>query len=69
MLGPVRAQVSGHVRVSASDRQYPRLAASSGTQRARGWWVYLALLDQDAPQRCCAAWRLMPSRAPISAQE
>jgi hypothetical protein len=20
--------------------------------------------DQNAPQRCCAAWRLMPSRAP-----
>jgi hypothetical protein len=34
-LGPVRTQVSGHAEVSVSDCQYPWLAASSGTQRAR----------------------------------
>jgi hypothetical protein len=27
------------------------------------------VMSQDDPQRCCAAWRLMPSLEPISAQE
>ena len=33
MPGPVRTQVSGHMEVSVSDCQYPRLAAWSGTER------------------------------------
>jgi len=43
MSGPAPAQVTGHVEVSASDCQCPRLAASSGTQRARVGRVHLAL--------------------------
>jgi len=35
MPEPVRTQVSGHMGVSVSDCQYPRLAAWSGTRRAR----------------------------------
>jgi hypothetical protein len=35
MRRPVRAQVSRCAKVPASDREFPRLAASSGTQRAR----------------------------------
>jgi hypothetical protein len=62
---------------SAGMRRSPRVTASTPgwlPHRARSGHgvggVYLALrLDQDALQRCCAAWRLMPSRAPISAQE
>ena len=34
-LGPVGAQVNGHAEVSVNDREFPRLAALSGTQRAR----------------------------------
>ena len=62
---------------SAGMCRYPRVTASIPDwlpHRARNGhavgWVYLALrLDQDTPQRCCAAWRLMPSREPISPQE
>jgi hypothetical protein len=35
MSGPARAQVSRYMKVPVSDCQYPRLTASSGTQRAR----------------------------------
>jgi hypothetical protein len=70
MPEPVRAQVSGHMEISASDCQCPRLAALSGTQRATPSPVCLATRpDQAVPQRCRAAWRVMPSREPISAQE
>ncbi len=62
---------------SAGMWRSPRVTASTPGRlphRARSGHgvggVYLAVrLDQDALQRCCAAWRLMPSRAPISAQE
>ena len=52
MPGPAPAQVNWHVQVSASDCQYPRLAASSGTQRARGW---LGLPGLAARSRCAPA--------------
>ena len=51
--------------------RHPRVTVSS-----RGWLVYrtqmlayLARLDQGVPQRCWAAWRVMPSRELISAHE
>jgi hypothetical protein len=45
MTGPVRAQLSGHVEVSASDCQCPRLAASSGTR----WSALVGLLGSTRP--------------------
>jgi hypothetical protein len=69
MPGPVRAQASGHMEISASDCQYPRLFA---WRHATGTWLPVCLAmrpDQAVPQRCWAAWRVMPSREPISAQE
>jgi len=44
--GPGCAQVGGHAKVSVSDRGFPRLAASSATQRARGLQI------RRGPYRC-----------------
>jgi hypothetical protein len=55
--------------------RYPRVTVSSPgwlLDRARNEHATLAhpaRLDQDVPRRSWAAWRVMPSREPISAQE
>ena len=67
-MGPADAQVNGHPKASASDLRSP----GSLPYRARigyAMLAHLARLDQAVPQRCWAAWRVMPSREPISAHE
>ena len=64
MPGPAPAQVSWHVQVSASDCQYPRLAASSGTQRARDLLVRKFLSGVRPPFRSVRDLGLVSSGCP-----
>ena len=63
------------MRRSTGMRRHPRATVStpgSLPYRARmgtRMLAHLARLDQAVPQRCWAAWRVMPSREPISAHE
>jgi len=68
---PTRRRTPSKIAISRTEAASPSISRTLHRLQRTGSCQYCwpLVLDHDAPQRCFAAWRLIASRAPISAQE